>query len=306
MNEAAIWETAKPLSAELLRAKTKQLPNELKRFAPVFLLISDSARAAIQGFSSTSVKCDVSEYSSRSFAFGDIEGERFCFRSESGMLRFWLSGDRDFYNLVCELAFGGAGIGSSEEEASRPVSKTEERLRIAVFKNIAEQVANAIERALGVSLHRLEIDELKAVAPSAGKEEFVELVLLVNAFSMAAEITIRLLQEDIVRLVPMQAGNVPEKQFDAMSALQRCSFQLQTLFPPESVALDLLLRLKPGSVLPLCIGPDSHVIVKCGNVPVFEGGFEIHQQRIEVRLLQLSVASKSSSGSLYPSAAEMA
>ena len=288
MASAAAWDLAKPLDSALFKAKSKKEPAGLKFFKPVFQLISESTAAAIQELNTAMVQCTVSAESLKTFVPDDIEGDRFQYKTDSGHLRFWITADQDFSRLICELAFGGAGVEASEDEASRPATKIEKQVRSSVFRTIAARLVQTLEKTFDISLQEEEVVIEKPLVPSTIKESFIDLELLVNAFSMGSEVTVHFMQDDLIRLAPEQSGMVAEKPFDALAALQQCQFELQTLFPPENIALDILLRLQPGSVLPLSISPETQVIVKCGSETIFDGTFKVHQQKIEVQLQEMN------------------
>jgi hypothetical protein len=193
----------------------------------------------------------------------DVEGQQ---------LTLWFDMDRQFDSLVCELAFGGGGIDASQDDANRPPSNAEMRLRRKLLQSIAAGFESVLSEKLEKPATLLSGEELKQrkFAPSGGR--YTGCTLLLNAFGMSADMHVMFRADEYSSLFKpaRDASN------DAASLpLDCCALRLDAYLQPQAIDLAAMAAIKPGDVLQLQSAIGSVLTFFCGGQPLFNGRFAV-------------------------------
>ncbi len=272
------WKSARQLSAELFKRAVPAVQDrrEVANFLEEIPIAVESILASLNSIKASCTVVGI-DMVSRQPTMEDTGYFRIL--SPRSPLRLWLNCDRDMDCLLCELAFGGTGVETGEDELSRPVSKIELRLRRKVFEATVEAIAielhDILELDFAVAPHNQ--DSAEWLEP----EQMFEVKLLVNAFSYGCEFTMQFLAGDFDALFQQDV----KRGCSAYEALQKCVFEVEALLPPEQHSLDAILSLQPGGLLALGLSPSSSVVLNCGGIAIFTGEFRPAGNRAEIVLM---------------------
>jgi flagellar motor switch/type III secretory pathway protein FliN len=272
------WSKAQPISVELLKDAAATIRDRKEMAA-----ILEKLPAAIEGVfaSMNPIRSRITmNWAIQSFARDVKKATAHQYQSQRGALALWIDAERDLDALLCELAFGGTGIDGGEDEAARPVSKLEKRLRQQVFELLADTISSAFGDFIEAPFTRIAPEEDDA----ADNEpvEVLEVKYLMNVFSYSTEFTCRFPVQQLEYL--LRDETIPGSQKDAcvFDSLNDCDFQVDVLLPEEAHDLAEVLFLKPGDVLALGIPASAPVQIFCEGESIFEGEIRPGQGRMEV------------------------
>jgi flagellar motor switch/type III secretory pathway protein FliN len=287
---------AKPLTAEMIRAKAKAQAGGVANYELFFKALAKNFSNELQGFNVSPVKVSVAGASVVSLPVAKQSGNLFRFMSGRRLLRIWTDADRAFDYLLAELCLGGSGTPNGESEEVRPLSKFERSLRNTVLKTLVFTIPPAAEIAHNTQLIEAEPESEDEKLKEPRVETCVALRLLVNVFTLAGEITILFHSEELSRslnIVPL------DEEFDetlARKTLENTPFELTVFLKPQMFPLANVLSMAPGQVFPLSISMASPVSVFFEGQHISEGRLDVTPDGIGI-----SVEATDPSKSIPPS-----
>jgi flagellar motor switch protein FliM len=279
-------EHASKIIALINQAQSDRMESELRPFSPFFAALADKLSAVLASYSAGSIKCSVSRFALEEVDTAVATPHGAPFRSIKGDFRLYLRAERAFDSLLCEVCFGGAGTElHSSEESGRPQSRIEQFLRNMIFDALHDGVPEIVRELAEVSLDRVEEDPTKKKKGPTPVLKAVSVSLLVNAFSLSAEM------EFLVPLQDMEgvfgsAGKRSTAQSRSMGeVLSDCQFELVASLAPQDIGLENILRLEVGSVLKLRATPAHPSLLHVEGVEIGRAHLNISSQEIAVSLI---------------------
>jgi flagellar motor switch/type III secretory pathway protein FliN len=283
------WAGARPLTVDMLRAKMPEAENQFKNFSEAVDLVPQLVGETLQGINTTVVRCSLASIGFRNLV-PDLQAiGAFHFLATKGRLRFWFQADRQFDTMLCELAFGGAGIEAGEEENNRPQTNIEKGLLQLFHELLSVRLADAVGDLQDSHFLPLDILENPVRKSELSDEICVELTILVNAFAHAAEFRVLLSHGDLTALFPAAPELVQADRTKAVTAMARCQFNLAVYFEPVQIPLDEFLSLDRGAVFALGATPHSPIHIRCGDEVISHGLFRLKEQSVEIELTEFGV-----------------
>lgn len=267
---------AKPLTAEMIRAKARARAGGVANYDLFFKALAKNFANELQSFNVSPVKASVAGTSVVSLPVAKQSGNLFRFLSGQRLVRIWTDADRAFDYLLAELCLGGSGTPNVESEEVRPLSKFERGLRNTVLKTLIFTIPPAAEIAHNVTLIEAapETEDEKLKEPKV--ETCVALRLLVNVFTLAGEITILFHAEELSRCLNIVSLVEEFDETLARKTLENTPFELTVFLKPQMFPLANVLSMAPGQVFPLSISMAS-------PVSLFFEGQHISEGRLDVR-----------------------
>lgn len=233
----------------------------------------------------TKIQCNIAAFTTMSQSLSDPGRNLHVFPYQGGKLHIWLHADNEMGRLLCELAFGGSGVEHGEDEEQRPATNLEERMAERMLSQIATGIAEIIESMTGFDFERASSNEAAEDGLADQNLQFMEIKVLVNAFTYGLEISIHLLADELAQL--MKNNQLPSNEQPIYDVVRNCKFELVTLLPDDNVLLSELLALVPGSILRLTHKVDANVVVRCGEQVLFNGEYDTDVEAPTTQLITL-------------------
>jgi|GEM_PF-4359324 len=279
-------ESGAPLTFEYLQKILPKPAGEVSHFGEFFNAVAQSVAIEMQLYNSVPVKCEV--IGEKSGIFGTPEEARSCtvLLSKSGKIHIWFSADRSFDQLLCELCLGGTGVPEPDEEGVRPPSNFERRFRLNLLRKLLALVPLAAKRASNAELEVAVTDEAENIT----QEKYVnksclEVVLQLSAFTFTSEISLQFIESELVQSLDTSGEPDATKKVTARSVLDDCRFNFEAYLKPREIALQEVIMLKVGQVIPLGIGISEPIALSCEGKPVFQAVIDLSGDKIGLSLL---------------------
>jgi Type III flagellar switch regulator (C-ring) FliN C-term len=282
------WQRGALLTADVFRQRMAVRGDTVARLGVLLGEIELPCQAAVQSLNAAPVKCSLTGISLRGFNPANLQEHRFCLSSPKGKIPTFVGFDRAFENLCCDLALGGAGVESNPEDHLRPSSRFEKKLAARMALLIAQQLCghfNASTKLAFLCEPQPPISEKSATIRS---EDYVVVKVLVNVFSSSGEIQLLLSHDGVCTALDGKAPEKPASTVTAREALSACTLELGVFLEPISMPLTDVVSMQVGTMLPLQIGPDTLVSVRCETEKLFRGGFSHDAGKFDVRLVDVA------------------
>lgn len=281
----SVSEHAARIIALINQAQSDRLESELKPFSPFFAALADKLSAILASYSSGSIKCSVSRFGLEEVDTENLKPHGTTFRSPKGEVRLFLRAERAFDSLLCEVCFGGAGTElHGGEEGNRPPSRIEQFLRNMIFDSLHDGLPEIVRELADVYLDPIEEDPTKKKKGPAPVYKSVCVSILVNAFSLSAEMEFLVPLQDMESLFgagKRKAG--PERSMGEV--LSDCQFELVASLAPQDIGLENILNLEVGSVLKLRATPAHPSLLHVEGIEIGRANLNFSAQEIAVSLI---------------------
>lgn len=277
--------TAKPLTAERLRAGLVPKAESLTQFKSFFKSVAHNFCGELQAFNTAPVKCSIAGYTIETLSAAQQVHHHFRFASGVRPLRIWADADRPFDYLIGELTLGGNGIASVESDGQRPPSKFERNLKEAVLKTLVFTIPAAANLTHHVVLEEAKAETEQRALDEPPAETCACLRLLLNAFSMAGEVLIYFRLEDLPLVLGVVVQPDADKAPTARTVMDDCPFEVTAFLKPQLFPLDKVLGMKPGEIFPLSIGTSSPILINFEDRFICEGAMNFNKDSIDIVVL---------------------
>jgi flagellar motor switch protein FliM len=274
-----------PISADLLRSKAKGSKEKLATLAPFSELLAERMAAVLCTLGDVAVKASVEQTAIEALAPIQQAESGFDLVSPQGTIAIWFQPDRTFDAVMCELCLGGSGGFKTAEDAERPPTLFERRLRNMVVEKLAgasaATLAEISEQPDVKSQTRARVAVRKIEAPLS----CYALKVLINVFDEACELTLHFALADCLKLA---GAAQPQQQAEAPAArdvLDTTPFSLEVYLKPDVVDVRHILTLAPGAVLRLNVAAAAPVELKFNGQKIGAGLMGHDGERVRVRLL---------------------
>lgn len=273
-----------PLTSDILRQHMAPGQGPLDALTPFFTALPGCLAGALQALGTAPVKgsCTATAGAENPEDGGSLHG---LISTAQGSLRFWLVVDRMFDHAVCEIMFGGNGAVPQGEEAERPASKLERRLRLKACEIVMDAVTDELNRHMPVSAVRIGVDVGTNTPRRPQPLACLVQDYLVNVFSLASDVRLYWCRADLENFVAnAPEAKVPADAPRARDAMSECQFSLAVYLPDVEIPLQDIIMMKPGSVLPLGLAPDAIVNITCQDAPISSGRLKVQDTAVMVEI----------------------
>lgn len=280
---------AKPLSAAHFKSAVQGSIVDGPVVTKLVTKLVESFSSALAGFGTSPPRVSLEGVSETVPSPHDDGTEWFRLCGQQGAILIQISLDKPAVFAMCELALGGTGTDEMVTITDRPLSGIEIELRRAIVSRLATAASTGFSQVLAAPFTVAEI------APADVPEQTVSSArvtvrCLLNIFSYSGELRVMVSRDDLIRLLG-EIGKPPSSEEETQSqrnALQnRISTAVTTLqvsLASETVHIEDLARLRPGSLLKLRSTMSTPVIVSSGGVEIFSAALVHSVDRLSVQL----------------------
>ena len=254
------------------------------------LLFDNFAREVelgLQKHHQTKVKCSVSGQAIRTLTAAEQEDGAFVFVAAGQKLHSWFTPDRNLDALLCEICLGGVGMRPADSEEARPPSNFEKSLRNAIFKSAAQSFITAVTGVHNVSLELEDVDIGSKNVVERATEKCVCVTLLINAFTLSANIDMHFKQDELARIISRNSELPLENQTSVRETMANSPFGIEAFLAPTRASLSAVMKLRVGTVLPLNISLLTPVQVRCQGKAVTFASLILRDHHMELELLPM-------------------
>lgn len=286
MGDGSESEHAARIIALINQAQSDRLEGELRPFSPFFAGLADKLSAILASYSAGSIKTSVSRFGLEHVDMEVLKPHGLVFRSPKGEFRLFLRSERAFDSLLCEVCFGGAGTElHGSEESGRPPSRIEQFLRTMIFDALHDGLPDIVSELADINLTAVEEDPHKKKSAAVPPVKAVCVTLLVNAFSLSAEMECLVPLADLEGVFGATGKKVTVPSRSMGEVLAECQFELVASLAPQDIGLDSILGLEVGSVLKLRATPAHPSLLHVEGVEIGRARLNISSQEIAVSLI---------------------
>ncbi|MBL8791306.1 MAG: FliM/FliN family flagellar motor switch protein [Rhizobiales bacterium] len=279
-------EHAARIVALINQAQSDRLESELRPFSPFFGGLADKLSAILASYSAGSIKCSVSRFGLEQVDTETLKPHGNAFRSTKGEFRLFLRSERAFDSLLCEVCFGGAGTElHGSEEQGRPPSRIEQFLRDMIFDAVHDGLPEIVRELADLHLDPVEEDPSKKKKGPAPTLKCVCVALLVNAFSLSAEMEFLVPLQDMESTFGGSKKRLTGPERSMGEVLSECQFEIVASLAPQDIGLDNILSLEVGSVLKLRATPAHPSLLHVEGVEIGRAHLSFSSQEIAVSLI---------------------
>lgn len=204
----------------------------------------------------------------------------------SGPLRLLLMLDRPAVSGLCEAAMGGTGSEPPFEDGGRPLSRIETGLRDDWLSRCGEALTDLLPVVLACPLRPAAEPPGADDADSAAALDATSLRLLVNLFGYSGEMVLAFDRQQLKALLPQGQPDMPARDHAAVQRqLAEAPARIDVALPPETMCVQDVASLRPGSLLRLSARMSGPVIVSAAGHKLFSGLLEPSDGHLAVKLL---------------------
>ncbi len=207
-------------------------------------------------------------------ATGPAEGEGMLLRFESGRgsLTALLALDRQTVSALVEVAMGGTGGEAAFETSGRPLSKIERRLLDLAYAGMANCLAAMLGEFFGRSFSLFDGSQTPELDQSSGLAQFR---FVSTIFTYDGEITLTFSRGELeAQITAAQLEELEEARPHDTEKLQqevgKSELTLTVTLAPETLTVDILAAMRPGTLIPLESLASAPVTVWSAGVPAYE------------------------------------
>ena len=273
------------LSADLINKKFGGSHALLDGHTQLFNYFAREVELVLQTHHQTKVKCSVSGQTVGTLAAAAQEEGAFVFAVAGQKLHSWLTPDKNLDALLCEICLGGAGLRSNDLEETRPPSNFEKNLRHIIFKSVAQSFITAVSGVHNLSLVLEDAVIGNKIVVERIPEKCVCVSLLVNAFTLSANIDIHFKQDELAGLFSRTAELPPENQITVREIMATSHFGIEAYLAPTRTPLATVMKLQVGTVLPLDVNVLTPVQIRCQGKAVAFAALILGDHYMELELL---------------------
>lgn len=274
-----------PISADLVRSKAKGNKDSLAMLAPFSELLAEKMAAVLSVLGDTAVKASVEQAATEALAPIQQAEPGFDLVSPQGTIALWFQPDRSFDAVMCELCLGGSGGFKTTEDAERPPTLFERRLRNMVLEKLAGACAATMAEiseqpdVKSQSRARVAVRKIETPLPCYA------LKVLINVFDEACELTLHFALAECLKLAGAAQSQPQAETPAAREVLDTTPFSLEVYLKPDVVDVRHVLALAPGAVLRLNIAAAAPVELKFNGQKIGAGLMGHDGERVRVRLI---------------------
>jgi len=194
------------------------------------------------------------------------------FESQRGSLTALMLIDRDAISALLEAAMGGTGAEPAFEMHERPLSNIERRIMNLAQATIAEQLALALSETLGRTFSLFDGREAPEMARGL---QFAQFRYIVNIFTHSGEISLIFLQNELEEQIAQdnldQGREVAvQERIRLQEEVGRSEIKFAITLGQETLTVDDIAGMRPGTLINLTATASSPVIVWSGDVAAYE------------------------------------
>jgi flagellar motor switch protein FliM len=281
----ALNDTRALFNADLIRSKGTNLSQHLEALAPLADLFAEQVAVELVALSQLPIKVSLVEArSTKLVPLAQIEAGFDLVLSEQ-TVSCWSNADADFIDLMCEICLGGNGGNKTEQDAERPATPFDRKLRAL----IAEKIATAAGKALGEISEHVDVRVQQRPRMAARKVEGVRVCysirLLINVFDQACEYEFFMSFSECLKLVGGGVSSEMSATRSAASLVERTPFCIEVFLKPDVLDIRQILNLVPGEVLKLNVSATTPVELKLNGTDLSRGILSYSRTGGHVRLL---------------------
>jgi flagellar motor switch protein FliM len=274
-----------PISADLVRSKTKGNKDSLALLAPFSEVLAERVATVLTALGDVAVKASVEQAAIEALAPIQQAEPGFDLVSPQGTIALWFQQDRSFDAVMCELCLGGSGGFKTTEDAERPPTLFERRLR----NMVVEKLAAACAATLAEISEQPDVKDQSRARVAARKIEAplpcYALKILINVFDEACEIKLHFALANCLKLAGAAQLQPQAEAPAARDVLDTTPFSLEVYLKPDVVDVRHVLALAPGAVLRLNIAAAAPVELKFNGQKIGAGLMGHDGEHVRVRLI---------------------
>ncbi len=283
---------AVPLTTAIIRNKCTKLDGSLDEYMPMFFAFAQEIEKELQKYQTNVARCSVAGQVLRIVPIAEQTDGAFVFNSDRGALRIWITADRGFDGLLCEICLGGSGVAVVEQEESRPLSRFEKRLRMAAFKDVGQAFVTSARQVRDVNLEYTDQEGIALVPVEAKAESCVSLSLLVNAFTFSGSMQVNFQLDEMTNLFSKKRNETGGEVATVRGVLNTARFEIEALLAASEIPLEKIIDIRIGTVLPLDVKITGLVEVKCLGSHVLNAKLQIRENVIELMMMSKDALDK--------------
>jgi flagellar motor switch protein FliM len=287
-------------NADLIRSKGINLTKQLDILAPFADAFAERTAAEFSLLGDMSVKVTVVSANTLSLTTLLQSEAGFDVVTPVGTVSCWRNRDRQFDNLMCEFCLGASSVGPRDDDAERPATAFEKKIRDLV----SEKIANAVASALGEIGEHLDLSVKPRARTASRKTESALLCysvrLLLNVFDAALEFEVFMSFAECMKLIGGEQAMAQEAP-SASELVRNAPFSVEIFLKPDVVDVRQILCLVPGEVLNLNVCASTPVELRMNGKMVSLGSLSFDSTKGRIKILDqrsLPEVSKSSRDSI--------
>ena len=288
MNETA-QDGRIPFSADLVRSKGINLSQQLDILRPFADVLAERVSGMLTELGGVSVKATVVSTTTEKLKPHLQAEPGFDIVCNPDTVRCWNKSDHEFDNLICELCLGGTGGNRTGENADRPATAFDKRLRALVNEKIVRAASDALSE---IGEHTgIEIQPRARIAPRKAESTLVcyNVRLLLNIFDSACEYDVYLSFPDCMKLIAGSSALQGENPSSPSELLEKTFFTVEVYLRPDTVDVRQILNLVPGEILKLNVAASTPVDLRLNGQRLTSGILSFDATGGRIRLLDNSV-----------------
>ncbi len=250
--------------------------------------LAESFGAALSSLDGAPWRVTLDRIDNEPSAVAEDVGGWFRLETRNGSMTLHLAFDRNAVSACCESALGGSGAEAPYVFPSRPYSGIEKgliRLAMKCLENrTAAVLADQLTTPVGQFEGLVDLDEI------SGNHERIVFRYLANVYGYSGELHLTANSSEIAVQLADTGGEPAAVQQDAMQVglqrrIARADIAFMITLDTETVLVDDLANLAPGSHLVLASCIHTPVLVCSGNNPVFKASLTRAGERLAVRIV---------------------